>query len=91
MYVIAEITAKAREKLSPSDRSRLEREDRDEQREMKAMVVQAMLADGVIPQEKRPRISGTADWKRRRGEDGSTRAEEQAREVQDHRMEQDGH
>ena len=91
--MIAHITAKARDKLSSNDRSRLEREDREEQRELKAFVMQAMVADGVMAprEEKRPRISGTADWKRRRGEDGTVRTEEQARGTQDHRMEQDGH
>ena len=65
---------------------------------MKALVMQAMVADGLIQHprehEKRARQSGTADWKRRRGEDGAqvaTTTEESALETQDHRMEQDGH
>lgn len=90
LYILEELKTKAREKLSSDDRRRLEEEDRREEKELKQYQLKAMVADGLIePREKRPRQTGTTDWKRRRGEDGAVAAEPGVEA--DYRMEQDGH
>ncbi|KAI5858754.1 hypothetical protein BZA05DRAFT_329835 [Tricharina praecox] len=100
LYILNDIRAKKRAGMSPTDLKRLEREDREEEKELRTIELQSMIADGLIEskrsrrgeseREKRPRQSGTVDWARRRGEDG-TILQEQSSPLEDHRMEQDGH
>lgn len=96
LYILNDIRAKKRENLSPAELKRLEKADREEEKEFRNIELKAMIADGLIEPrsrdgEKRPRQSGTTDWKRRRGEDGQ-RQEQQASPLEhpDHRMEQHG-
>jgi peptide-N4-(N-acetyl-beta-glucosaminyl)asparagine amidase len=63
LYILNEIRAKKRENLSPEELKRLEKEDRDEEREFRNNELKAMIADGLIEPrskdgEKRPRHSG---------------------------------
>lgn len=70
MYILNDIRAKKRAGMSPADLKRLEREDREEEKELRTIEIQSMIADGLIEskrsrrgeseKEKRPRQSGSS-------------------------------
>jgi peptide-N4-(N-acetyl-beta-glucosaminyl)asparagine amidase len=104
LWILKEIRAKSRADLSPADLKQLEKEDRDEEKELRGFKLQGIVTDDLISppstsglaknEERRHHQSGTTDWKRRRGEDGSQIPEETETSplrVPDQRMEQDGH
>ncbi|KAH8146135.1 uncharacterized protein LAJ45_09825 [Morchella importuna] len=80
-YIIKELREKRREKLSPEDVKRLEKEDRAEERELQLYVSQGQAQEKLLAGStssrgdvahgdlKRPigRQSGSTDWKHRRG------------------------
>ncbi|RPA92561.1 hypothetical protein L873DRAFT_1709282 [Choiromyces venosus 120613-1] len=100
VYILNEIRATRRERLSPSDIKRLEREDCLEEIEFRRFEWQALEAEATkngarratTSGEKRPRQSGATDWKHRRGENGMASETVSPLDAPDARMmEHDGH
>ena len=67
LFITNEIRAKKREDMSPADIKRLEKEDRDEERELRGYEVKWMVAEGLMESrssrreaEKRSRQSGSS-------------------------------
>lgn len=70
LYILNDIRAKKRVGMGPTDLKRLEKEDREEAKELRANEIQSMIADGLIEskrsrrgegeREKRPRQSGSS-------------------------------
>ena len=63
LYILQQIRTKRRENLTPEETRQLEKEDRNEERELRSYEMQSMIADGLIQPrgsegEKRPRQSG---------------------------------
>ncbi|KAG0127803.1 hypothetical protein HOY82DRAFT_61364 [Tuber indicum] len=100
VHILNEIRTTRRERLNPSDIKRLEKEDYLEEIEFRRFEWQALEAEATkngarrttAPGEKRPRQSGTTDWKHSRGENGIAPETVSPLDAPDARMmEHDGH